>query len=135
MARRGRVSVLSAATGADERVSAAHRAKLAYVYVRQSSVNQVRQHQESTELQYRLVDRAVGLGWPRERVRVIDEDLGKSGAASAERHGFQRLKLPRFRGRFRGWRTVGLFASPVRSKWVSDTPGRNAAGWDCRSLR
>jgi DNA invertase Pin-like site-specific DNA recombinase len=83
--------VLSAAAGADERVSAAHRAKLAYVYVRQSSVNQVRQHQESTELQYRLVDRAVGLGWPRERVLVIDEDLGKSGAASAGRHGFQRL--------------------------------------------
>jgi DNA invertase Pin-like site-specific DNA recombinase len=83
--------VLSAAAGAEERVSAAHRAKLAYVYVRQSSVNQVRQHQESTELQYRLVDRAVGLGWPRERVRVIDEDLGKSGAASTERHGFQRL--------------------------------------------
>jgi len=46
--------VLSAAVGADERVSAAHHAKLAYVYVRQSSVNQVRQHQESTELQYRL---------------------------------------------------------------------------------
>src|ERR1044071_9699479 len=44
-ARRGRLSVLSAATGAEERVSAAHRAKLAYVYVRQSSVNQVRQHQ------------------------------------------------------------------------------------------
>ena len=83
--------MLSAANGADERVSAAHRAKLAYVYVRQSSVNQVRQHQESTELQYRLVDRAVGLGWPRERVQVIDEDLGKSGAESAERHGFQRL--------------------------------------------
>ena len=83
--------MLSAATGAEERVTAAHRAKLAYVYVRQSSVNQVRQHQESTELQYRLVDRAVGLGWPRERVRVIDEDLGKSGAARTERHGFQRL--------------------------------------------
>jgi DNA invertase Pin-like site-specific DNA recombinase len=83
--------VLSAAIGAEERVSAAHRAKLAYVYVRQSSVSQVRQHQESTELQYRLVDRAVGLGWPHERVRVIDEDLGKSGAASTERHGFQRL--------------------------------------------
>ena len=78
--------MLSAAVGADERVSAAHRAKLAYVYVRQSSVNQVRQHQESTELQYRLVDRAVGLGWPRERVRIIDEDLGKSGAVSAERY-------------------------------------------------
>jgi DNA invertase Pin-like site-specific DNA recombinase len=83
--------VLSAANGAEERVTAAHRAKLAYVYVRQSSLNQVRQHQESTELQYRLVDRAVGLGWPRERVHVIDADLGKSGATSAERHGFQRL--------------------------------------------
>ena len=45
------------------------------------------------------------------------------------------LKLPRFGGRFRGWRTVGLFASPVRSKWASDTPERSAAGWDCRSLR
>jgi len=83
--------VLSAASSADERVSAAHRAKLAYVYVRQSSINQVRQHQESTALQYRLVDRAVGLGWPRERIHVIDEDLGKSGAESTERHGFQRL--------------------------------------------
>lgn len=83
--------MLSAATAAEERVTAAHRAKLAYIYVRQSSVNQVRQHQESTELQYRLVDRAIGLGWPRERVQVIDEDLGKSGAASTERHGFQRL--------------------------------------------
>ena len=73
------------------RVSAAHRAKLAYVYVRQSSAGQVRQHQESTTLQYRLVDRAGALGWPRERIAVIDDDLGKSGAAGAERRGFQRL--------------------------------------------
>ncbi|MGY4296143.1 DNA invertase Pin-like site-specific DNA recombinase [Bradyrhizobium sp. i1.4.4] len=76
---------------ADERLTTAHRAKLAYVYVRQSSVNQVRQHQESTELQYRLVDRAIGLGWPPERVQVIDEDLGKSGAGGVDRHGFQKL--------------------------------------------
>ena len=75
----------------DERLTTAHRAKLAYVYVRQSSVNQVRQHQESTELQYRLVDRAIGLGWPHERVQGIDEDLGKSGAGGVERHGFQKL--------------------------------------------
>ena len=46
---------------ADERLTTVHRAKLAYVYVRQSSVGQVRHHQESTELQYRLVDRAVGV--------------------------------------------------------------------------
>ena len=82
--------MLSAAT-VPEPPTAAHRAKLAYVYVRQSSVQQVRQHQESTELQYRLVERAVGLGWPRERVHVIDEDLGRSGATSDARHGFQRL--------------------------------------------
>src|SRR3954466_2513266 len=74
-----------------EQVTTAHRAKLAYVYVRQSSAGQVRQHQESTELQYRLVDRAAGLGWPRERIEVIDDDLGKSGASGVERHGFQRL--------------------------------------------
>ncbi len=74
-----------------ERIAAAHRAKFAYVYVRQSTAGQVRQHQESTELQYRLVDRAAGLGWPRERITTIDEDLGKSGTSSAERQGFQRL--------------------------------------------
>ena len=76
---------------ATERVSTAHRAKLAYIYVRQSSAGQVRQHQGSTELQYRLVDRAAGLGWPRERIEVIDDDLGKSGASGVERRGFQRL--------------------------------------------
>ena len=75
----------------DERVTTAHRAKLAYIYVRQSSVSQVRHHQESTQLQYRLVERAAGLGWPGERIQVIDEDLGKSGAGSVERHGFQKL--------------------------------------------
>src|SRR4051794_8549721 len=74
-----------------ERVSTAHRAKLAYVYVRQSTAGQVRQHQESTELQYRLVNRATSLGWPRERITVIDDDLGKSGTTNAERQGFQRL--------------------------------------------
>ena len=70
---------------AAERVATAHRAKLAYIYVRQSSAGQVRQHQESTELQYRLVDRAAGLGWPRERIEVVDDDLGKSGTSSAGR--------------------------------------------------
>ena len=72
-------------------LNAAHRAKLAYIYIRQSTAGQVRQHQESTTLQYRLVDRAAGLGWPRERIVVVDDDLGKSGAANSERQGFQRL--------------------------------------------
>ncbi len=75
----------------DDRITTAHRAKLAYVYVRQSSPGQVRHHQESTELQYRLVERAVLFGWPQERVHVIDDDLGKSGAYSRDRRGFQTL--------------------------------------------
>jgi len=83
--------MLSMTLSADERITNAHRAKLAYVYVRQSSPGQVRHHQESTELQYRLVERASLFGWPRERVHVIDDDLGKSGTSSRDRHGFQTL--------------------------------------------
>jgi DNA invertase Pin-like site-specific DNA recombinase len=83
--------MLSIPIPADERLTPTHRSKLAYIYVRQSSVNQVRHHQESTQLQYKLVDRAVGLGWPCERVQVIDEDLGKSGSGKTERAGFQKL--------------------------------------------
>jgi DNA invertase Pin-like site-specific DNA recombinase len=83
--------MLNAASAAEERPTNAQRAKLAYVYVRQSSPGQVRQHQESTQLQYRLVERAIVLGWPKERVHVIDDDLGKSGTSSDQRFGFQRL--------------------------------------------
>ncbi len=83
--------MLNAPSISEDRVTTSHRAKLAYIYVRQSTAGQVRQHQESTELQYRLVDRAILFGWPKERVEVIDDDLGKSGASSDDRYGFQRL--------------------------------------------
>jgi DNA invertase Pin-like site-specific DNA recombinase len=83
--------MLAAPNEPAEPVTTAHRAKLAYVYIRQSTAGQVRQHQESTELQYHLVERAAELGWPRERITVIDDDLGKSGMSSLERQGFQRL--------------------------------------------
>jgi DNA invertase Pin-like site-specific DNA recombinase len=65
------------------------RAKMAYVYIRQSSLMQVTRHAESTDLQYSLVQRAVALGWPRERVELIDEDLGKSGAQAEARGGWK----------------------------------------------
>ncbi len=68
-----------------------HHERLAIVYVRQSDPQQVLQHRESKELQYNLVNRAVALGWPRERVLVIDEDQGQSAQSAASRHGFQRL--------------------------------------------
>jgi DNA invertase Pin-like site-specific DNA recombinase len=68
-----------------------HLRRLAVVYVRQSTRQQVVDHQESTRLQYALVDRAVALGWPADRVLVIDEDLGRSGSSAVARTGFQRL--------------------------------------------
>src|SRR5262249_37918689 len=68
------------------------------VYVRQSTLVQVREHPESTRLQYGLVDRAVALGWTAARVVVIDEDLGRSGASGADRPGFQRLVAEISRG-------------------------------------
>lgn len=74
-----------------EKVRGDHRERLAVVYVRQSTLQQLARHQESTRLQYGLVERAVELGWPRGRVEVIDEDLGKSGATAEGRAGFQRL--------------------------------------------
>src|SRR5260221_13997477 len=83
--------MLNTLVSSDDRVTTTHRAKLAYIYVRQSTAGQVRQHQESTELQYRLVDRAILFGWPKERGEVIDDDLGKSAASSDDRYGFQRL--------------------------------------------
>ncbi|MEE8286979.1 MAG: recombinase family protein [Gammaproteobacteria bacterium] len=73
------------------KVTTAHLAKLAYVYIRQSSLKQVLQNPESTDLQYRLVERATQLGWPADRVHVIDADLGKSGASAEHRSGFQFL--------------------------------------------
>jgi len=79
--------------GGAERISAEHLARLACPYVRQSSPSQVRNNTESRELQYELKERAVGLGWPEERVRVIDADLGVSAdrAALADREGFREL--------------------------------------------
>ncbi len=74
-----------------EKLRAWHRERLAVVYVRQSTAQQVLAHQESTRLQYGLVARAEALGWPTERVLVIDDDLGKSGTSAAGRAGFQRL--------------------------------------------
>lgn len=68
-----------------------HHERLAVVYVRQSSLHQVQQNQESTQLQYGLVHTAERLGWSRERILVIDDDLGISGASSEGRSGFQRL--------------------------------------------
>ena len=74
-----------------QQVTASHLRRDAYLYVRQSTVRQVFENTESTRRQYALRERAVAMGWPIERVIVIDSDLGQSGATSADRAGFQQL--------------------------------------------
>src|SRR5512142_936993 len=68
-----------------------HLDRLAMIYVRQSTPMQVREHTASTARQYDLAGRARELGWPAERIQVIDQDQGHSGASTAGRDGFQYL--------------------------------------------
>src|SRR5271165_1811748 len=73
------------------KVTAHHLARLAIVYLRQSSPNQVEHNRESTERQYALAVKAREFGWPDERILVVDEDLGLSGSGAVVRSGFARL--------------------------------------------
>src|SRR5216684_5868082 len=72
------------------KIAATHLQRQAYLYVRQSTSRQVLENTESTKRQYALRERAVALGWPLDRIVVIDSDLGQSGADS-DRKGFQKL--------------------------------------------
>jgi DNA invertase Pin-like site-specific DNA recombinase len=76
---------------AHQKVKASHLKRNAYLYVRQSTLRQVFENTESTQRQYALRQHAAALGWPLERIVVIDTDLGQSGASAADREGFQRL--------------------------------------------
>ena len=74
-----------------QKVKAAHLQRNAYLYIRQSTLRQVFENSESTKRQYALRQKAVALGWPEDRIIVIDTDLGQSGASAVDREGFQRL--------------------------------------------
>jgi DNA invertase Pin-like site-specific DNA recombinase len=74
-----------------QKVTADHLRRDAYLYIRQSTLRQVLENSESTKRQYALRQRAIALGWPDERIVVIDNDLGQSGASAADREGFQKL--------------------------------------------
>jgi DNA invertase Pin-like site-specific DNA recombinase len=73
-----------------DKITARHRERRAYIYIRQSTPKQVQHHLEGQRNQYALVQRAITLGWPAARVHVIDTDLGQSGQDS-QRPGFQEL--------------------------------------------
>jgi DNA invertase Pin-like site-specific DNA recombinase len=68
-----------------------HKQRKAIVYIRQSTPQQVLEHRESTDRQYALVQRAALLGWPADRVEIVDEDQGHSGQSAEGRLGFQYL--------------------------------------------
>jgi DNA invertase Pin-like site-specific DNA recombinase len=77
--------------GRCEKITSHHIDLLALLYVRQSTNHQLREHRESTERQYALANRLRLLGWPEERIVIIDQDLGCSGAGHQRRLGFQRV--------------------------------------------
>jgi len=73
------------------KIKPAHLARTAFVYVRQSSPSQLQRNTESTDRQYKLVQRALELGWPRPQIIVIDEDQGRSGSGLVDRAGFDKM--------------------------------------------
>ena len=68
-----------------------HLLKQACIYIRQSTLAQVRFHQESTDRQYNLINKAQSLGWKQDQIRVLDRDLGQSGTAINTRIDFKTL--------------------------------------------
>ena len=75
----------------EHKITSSHRERAALIYLRQSSMAQVREHTESTRSQYGLAETAAGLGWPRTSIEVIDTDLGISGKWGVARAGFTEL--------------------------------------------
>ena len=75
----------------ETKVTVAHTTRSAFVYLRQSSPGQVLRNRESTDRQYKLVDHAVELGWRREQIAVIDEDLGVTAEGVVDRSGFEHM--------------------------------------------
>ena len=74
-----------------QKVTPDHLRRDAYLYIRQATIHEELPNSGSLERQYALRQKAVALGWPNERVAVIDCDLGRSGASTHDREGFQKL--------------------------------------------
>src|SRR5436309_13011993 len=93
-----------------------HTRKPAYIYLRQSTMAQVHYHQESTERQYALKDKALQLGWTPSMIRILDRDLGVSGSHMTGREDL-RLSWPMYR-----WaRSEGSSLSKPRA-WLAPVP-------------
>jgi DNA invertase Pin-like site-specific DNA recombinase/uncharacterized protein YndB with AHSA1/START domain len=102
----------------NEKIKTTHLQRCAYVYVRQSTTAQVQNNRESTDRQYKLAERAVQLGWVQSQVRIIDEDLARSGSGTSDRGGFATMTTEVALGH------VGLILSIEVSRVA-----RNSADW------
>ena len=76
---------------ANEKIKPPHLQRCTYVYVRQSTAAQVQYNRESTDRQYKLTDRALHLGWSQSQIKIIDEDLARSGSGTSDSRGFTRM--------------------------------------------
>lgn len=108
------------------KVTAEHFARGAYVYIRQSSPEQVRRHVESTRRQYELAEWAVEMGWSSEQVKVIDGDQGQSGASPNARRGFLELVGAVAKGE------VGIVISLEMSRLARNSPDWSHLLYMCR---
>ena len=108
------------------KITATHVCRTAYVYVRQSTQYQVEHNLQSQRRQYDLAKRAAELGWPSERVVVVDEDQGKSGAAAHTRAGFARVVTAVGRGE------VGSVMSLEASRLARNSPDWHNLIYMCR---
>src|SRR6266536_2726016 len=91
VANMAEAALVESPVSAHPKITPSHLDRAAIVYVRQSTLAQVRDNTESTARQYGLADQAVKLGWPRARVEVVDADLGLSGRSAEHRQGFREL--------------------------------------------
>lgn len=102
----------------DNKIKPTHLQRAAFVYVRQSTAVQLERNRESTDRQYKLVERAIALGWHRQQITVIDEDLGISGSGMVHRSGFARMTAELALGK------IGIVLSLEVSRMA-----RNNADW------
>ena len=131
-------------TAISPKIEPRHLRLLAAVYVRQSTPQQLQNNQESTRRQYELAGRACRMGWPETAVRVIDDDLGMSGASSQNRAGFQRLvaaigmgevgivlvtEVSRLSRLNSDWHRVIELCAVFRTL-IADEDGARRSGWD-----
>jgi DNA invertase Pin-like site-specific DNA recombinase len=108
------------------KIRSGHFDRAAYVYVRQSSPQQVEQHREGGRRQYQLVEWAQEVGWPRERIVVVDEDQGKTGSRPQSRSGFGRLVAAVGRGE------VGIVIALEVTRLARNSPDWHHLVYLCR---